>query len=342
VIKQRPGLALRPYSVPSTGLPVDLRLDGNEGSRPDPSLFEALVPDPAVLRAYPDARPLEARLGRRFGVAPDRVVVAAGADEVLDRLCRAFLAPGRTAVLPTPGFEMLERYAALAGADVVSPSWPGGPFPVDAVLAAPRPSLIAVTSPNNPTGAAASTADVLALADARPDALILLDAAYVEFADEDPTAAVLGRPNVVVVRTLSKAWGLAGLRVGFALGPPDVVNALRCAGSPYPVGALSLSLAAARLDQEPAMRRFVDVVRRERTALATSLVEAGFDVEPSQANFVFARGADPEAFCVALARRGIAIRRFPGRPGLEDAIRIACPGDVVSFARLLDAIEAVR
>jgi len=342
VIAPRPGLATRPYSVPSPGLPIDLRLDGNEGSRPDPTLFDVLVPDPAVLRAYPDARPLEARLGRRFDVEPDRVFVAAGADEVLDRLCRAFLAPGRRAVLPAPGFEMLDRYAALAGADVTAPPWPDGPFPCDAVLAAPRPSLVAVTSPNNPTGAVVSVADILRLADARPDALILLDAAYVEFADEDPTRAVLTRPNVVVVRTLSKAWGLAGLRVGFALGPPGVVRALRCAGSPYPVGSLSLALAAARLEQGDAMRRFVAVVRRERAALSAALAASGFDVVPSQANFVFARGADAACLQLGLARRGIAVRRFPGRPGLERAVRVACPGDADSFARLLAAIEAER
>jgi histidinol-phosphate aminotransferase len=322
---------------------VDLRLDGNEGSRPDAALFDALVPDPAVLRSYPDAGPLEARIAARFDVDPDRVIVTSGADEVLDRLCRAFLAPGRRAVLPTPGFEMLDRYAALAGAEVVAPRWLGGPYPLAEALAVESPSLIAVTSPNNPTGGIASTEDILRLADARPNCLVLLDAAYVEFADVDPTAAVLGRPNVVVVRTLSKAWGLAGLRVGFAIAAPDVVRALRCAGSPYPVGALSLTLAAARLETgEASMRAFVDRVRDERGRLAVALTAAGLDVVPSQANFVFAQIDDPEAFCLALARCGIAIRRFPTRPGLERAIRIACPGDERSFTRLIAAVEAYR
>ncbi len=301
------------------------------------------MPDPALLRAYPDAGPLEGILAKRLRVAPAQVVVTAGADEALDRLCRAFLAPGRTAVLPTPGFEMLERYAALAGAQVVSPSWLGGPFPVSAILDVPSPSLVAITSPNNPTGGVATVDEILAIADARPDTLVLLDAAYVEFAELDPTRQVLARPNVVVVRTLSKAWGLAGLRVGFAVGAADVIRALRCAGSPYPVSSLSLALATARLERgEASMRRFVDRVRDERTQLAAALAARGFDVVPSQANFVFAQGDNAESFVLGLARRGIAIRRFANRPCLERAIRIACPGDPASFSRLLRALEVVQ
>ena len=246
-----PGVAgVTAYRVPRHPAPVDLYLDGNEGLVAPSGLLAALEDEgPDVLRRYPDAGPLEAELARRLGVAPERVLVTAGADDGVDRMCRSLLAPGRELVLPVPTFEMFERFARLAGADVRTVPWTPGPWPVDEVLAVlgPATAMIAMVSPNNPTGSVADEDAFVTISRAAPGAVIAADLAYVEFADRDPTPRLLDLPNVVVLRTLSKAWGLAGLRVGYAAGPADVISWMRAAGSPYSVARPGLAVAARRL-----------------------------------------------------------------------------------------------
>ncbi|MEO6461960.1 MAG: aminotransferase class I/II-fold pyridoxal phosphate-dependent enzyme, partial [Candidatus Eisenbacteria bacterium] len=137
---------------------VDLRLDGNEGPAGPTALRDALATlDLETVRRYPDASALEALLAARQGVDPSCLLVTAGADEALDRACRAFLGPDRSLVLPVPTFEMIERYAALARARVLEVAWPAGAFPTEAVLEriATDTALVAVVSPNNPSGAVA-------------------------------------------------------------------------------------------------------------------------------------------------------------------------------------------
>ncbi len=324
--------------------PVDLRLDGNEGPLPDPAVGAALAAaDPALWRYYPARRGLEAEIADRFGLPPEAVLVTAGADDALERALRAVAAPGREVVLTTPTFEMLGRYARLAGAEVLEVPWWQGPFPVDKVLARAngRTAAIAVVSPNNPTGAVATAADLQTLAAAVPHALLLVDHAYVEFAEEDLTAAALALPNALVFRTLSKAWGCAGLRVGWVMGDPRVVGWLRTVGQPYSVAAPSLAAGAAALaaDDGP-RRRFVATVKEERERLAATL--AGLDAipYPSQANFVLARFADAAWVRDALAGLGIAVRRFPPESLLGPCLRITCPGDAAALARLEAALGA--
>jgi histidinol-phosphate aminotransferase len=336
----------RAYSVPRSATPVDLYLDGNEGAVPPCELFGVLATQGvALMRDYPSTRSLEGLLARRLGVAPEQVIVTAGADDALDRICRAMIEPGRTLVLPEPSFEMFRRYASLAGGAVVSVPWLQGAFPTQAVIDAVDAStaVVVMVSPNNPTGAVATAEDLEAVAAAAPEAIVIVDHAYVEFADEDLdlSAVARGLPNVVVVRTLSKAWGLAGLRVGYATGSEEVIGWLRAAGHPYAVAGPSLALAAGHLQNgEQAMGAFVDVVRTQRRSLETLLNDLGATAQPSQGNFVFAR--HPNALWVrdAMASLGIAIRAFPGRSGLEDALRIACPGNVADFARLEHGLRA--
>ncbi len=323
-----------------------LRLDRNEGPPPSPALLEALAGiDPEALRRYREVSGLEAALADRFDVQPDRVIVTAGADEAIDRACRAFLGRGRTILLPEPTFEMLDHFAALAGGRPTRVPWPAGPFPIDGFLARldAHPALIAVVSPNNPTGAVACADDVRRLAAAAPEALVLLDHAYVEYADADLTAAVADLANVLVIRTLSKAWGLAGCRVGYAIGSPTVVAALRAAGGPYTVAAPSVALALTQISLgETAVRDHVARVREERRSLGERLAALGVEPLPSQANFVYVEcGPPPRAPFVAAALRalGILVRDFPGRAGCETALRITLPGGEAKFERLVHALE---
>ncbi len=332
------------YAVSKPDAPIDVWLDGNEGAVPPATLVEILADAaPEVLRRYPSARALQEAWASRLGVEAERLLVTAGADEALDRTLRAFLAPGRELVLPVPTFEVLERYAAATGARVVAVEWREGPYPTEAVIAAvtPHTSVIAVVTPNNPSGATATAVDVGRIADAAPHAVVLVDLAYVEFAEDDPTAAVLRLPNVIVARTLSKAWGLAGLRLGCAVGPAELIGLLRAAGSPYSVSGPSVALGAGWLALgEPVVTRFVARVRNERARLAHTLERLGARPLPSQANFVLGRFDDAAWVRDALAALGVAVRAFPGRPGLEDALRITCPGEEGRFRRLVSALEA--
>lgn len=334
------------YSVPRPSVPIDLYLDGNEGLAPPDELLAELARGQSgqLLRRYTSTSALAAQLAQRVGVDPDRVLVTNGGDDALDRACRAMLEPGRNLVLPSPSFEMLWRYARLLGAAVRKPEWAGDEWPVDAVLDAidADTGCVAVVTPNNPTGAVVREADIRRVALGAPWALVLVDLAYVEFADEDPTLALADLPNVAVFRTLSKAWGLAGLRVGYTIASPPVVELLRAAGNPYPVSAASQVLASAWLDRGAGpVGEFVARVRAQRAELTALLTRVGAGPQASQANFVFCRPPDALALRDGLAARGMSIRVWPGHDELGGCARITVPGTQSGFERLTRGLEQV-
>jgi histidinol-phosphate aminotransferase len=336
-----------PYTVPRRATPTDLRLAGNEGPEPPSTLINEVLAElePATLREYPSARALELDLARRLGCAPAELIVTAGADDALWRACQCTLGPGRDLLVATPTFAMLPRYAELLGARLREVPWPDGPYPVDAILERLDDGVgaVALVSPNNPTGCVLTADDLRRVCEADHDALVLLDHAYVEFADEDLTSAARDYPNVVVARTLSKAWGLAGLRVGFATGAAPLISAMRAAGNPYAVSGPSLVLARARLELSSGdIERFVARARDERVEIAQALTRLGARTTDSHANFAFARTPRAVVARDALASLGIATRAWPGDPALGDAIRISCPGSKPGLDRLLRGLEACR
>lgn len=335
------------YSVPRALGPIDLHLDANEGDVPWQGL-EDCIRESRNLRRYPSAADLEAALAARFGVKPSQVIVTAGGDDALDRACRMTLSPTRSLLLSEPSFEMFRRYAELARASVDSVSWPSGPFPREQVLRAiaPRTGAIAIVSPNNPTGAVATGADVDAICAGAESSggnpLVIVDAAYAEFADEDLTSAALRNRNAVVVRTFSKAWALAGLRVGYAIGPEELISCVRVAGGPYPVSGLSLAVALRVLESgREAMLDQVRRVKSNRDTLARSLRQWGADAQPSQANFVLLRTPRAAEVHADLAALGIAVRRWTNRPGMADALRVTIPVDERDLSRLSSALESL-
>ena len=333
---------LRAYIPPEVPPFVDLRLDANEGAGPSEAAMAALRGAGAEsARRYPDARALEAAIAARHGVDPERVVVTGGGDDAIDRACRAFLEPGRDLVTHEPTFEMIGRSARLAGAAVRSTPWLGGGFPADELIGSisSETGLVALVTPNNPTGGVIPAVDVVRVARAAAGvrAAVMVDLAYAEFADDDPTAALAGESNVVIVRTFSKALGLAGLRVGYAVAPAGIADALRAAGGPYPVSGPALDAAASALGGN---RAFTERVRSERSRLSALLRELGCGVLDSQANFVAAAFDDADLVHRALASLGIAVRRFASRPELRGYLRITLPGCDRSFGRLERALRA--
>ncbi|MCC6624241.1 MAG: histidinol-phosphate aminotransferase family protein [Deltaproteobacteria bacterium] len=341
-----PLASLSAYKVPHHQAPIDLWLHGNEGAPPPAALWRALS-DVEVLRRYPSAAALEATLAASLDVPPEAVLVTAGADDALDRVFRAYLASGwgrREIILPEPTFVMLPHYARIVGAGVCSIPWPFEAFPEDAVLAAigPATRAIALVSPNNPTGAVIAPDAVTRIAHAAPDALVLVDLAYGELADVDlwQTARLL--PNALVFRTFSKAWGLAGARVGYVVGRPELLQPLRAVAPPYAVSGPSLAVAAARFATGlEDMHDYCARVRGERQALYDTLVAIGTAPVRSQANFVFTRlGRPARALWLrdALAGLGIGIRAFPAEPAIADGVRITCPADELGMRRLVAAL----
>lgn len=333
----------RPYTRPATDDLIDLRLDANEGPLPGPTLRAAIAAlGGETLRRYPDTSELEATWSAQLGIEARRLLVTAGADDAIDRVCRAALRDGGELILPTPSFEMIDRYTRLAGGQVRPVPWPRGAFPLEAVLEATTPDtrLVAVVSPNNPTGAVASAEQLRTLARRLPGVLILVDAAYAEFAEEDLSATALEFENCVALRTLSKAWGMAGLRVGCALGSKAWIDRLRAGGPPYAVSGVSLALARAALTAgHDEMRATVRRAREERSRISAALAEGGVEVQPSQANFVFGETDDPNLLAGGLRAQGIAIRRWQDRPELARGVRVSCPVDPEAMDRLEHAIR---
>lgn len=336
---------VRAYSPGEVPAWVDLRLDANEGPKADAETIDLLrTLDAETIRRYPDARALEARIAERLGVCDQRVIVTAGGDDAIDRVCRASLEPGREIVLHTPTFEMIRRSAELAGASIAACPWMDGPFPVDEFigLIGPRTGLVALVSPNNPTGAVIGVNDLVKICDAAASvgALVLVDLAYVEFADLDPTPLLADFENVVMVRTFSKVHGLAGLRAGYAVAPEAIAPMLRAMGGPYPTSGLSLALAARSLGDTERLARVRSRVRSERERLAVLCAELGLVALPSEGNFVLVRTPNAALLKDRLLAQGISVRAFAGKPGLEDALRITLPGDEAAFDRLTRAIRS--
>lgn len=332
------------YVSPSHGAPIDLRLDANEGPSPDAGVLDALERDLGEsLRRYPSVRALEAQLAARVGVRPEALIVTSGGDDALDRACRAVLGPGRGLVLPTPTFEMIERWADLAGGTTARVPWASGALPVDAMLGAVTAStgMIAVVTPNNPTGSVATPDDLRRLSEGAPHAVLLVDLAYEEFADEALTGVVRALPNAIGVRTLSKAWGLAGLRIGYAFGPARMIAWLRAAGGPFPVSSVAVALAGRWLETgESRVRMGIDDAKRGRARLERTLADLGAEVLVSQANFAAARVRDPTWVRDALAGLGIAVRAWPTREGCADLVRITSPLRDADTLRVERALRA--
>ncbi len=332
-----------PYRRPTPTRRNMLRLDGNEGDRPPGLLLRALgAQDARLLREYPDLSELERVIAALHGLEPDHVVVTAGADDAIDRVCRAYLEPGRELLVAVPTFEMIHRFAATAGGTVVTVPWRDS-FPTAEMIAAigPNTALVTIVSPNNPTGLVATATDLEQIAEAAESAYVLLDHAYADYATEDLTPAALEYENVMVVHTFSKAWGLAGCRVGYLLARPEVANVVRNAGNPYPVSALSIAVVAERLRTgEGSVMRHVGSIRDELARLRIHLEELGVSSPPSEGNFVFAELGDRAQFVYdGLAWCGVQVRYFPHREETKNGLRISLPGNEQDFIRLTQALD---
>ncbi len=329
------------YSPPSLRSNVDLDLSKNEGRSKTADLIGSIDRLDELVCRYPDTTPLRRQLARLHDLREDQLLVTAGGDDALFRCFLARLGPEKTAVTTTPTFEMVSIYANQVGSRLVEVEWWVGPYPTaDVIAAAGSTGVVFVVSPNNPTGATITEDELRKVSEAAP--FVVLDAAYAEFAGEDLTPAAMEMGNVVIVRTLSKAYGLAGLRVGYLLGPPTLIAEVSGFGSPYPVSSLSMALATETLIRDDnVVSLFVEEIRSERAQLTLLFETLGVRPLPSQGNFVLAETADASWVSHACASLGVGIREFPDRTGLESWIRVTLPGDSTDFERLKRTLTTV-
>lgn len=336
---------LPPYVPGRRGSGADIAaLASNESHyHPLPAAIDAVAEAAGRMNRYPDmaAVELRERLARHLGVTAEEVAVGPGSVGVLQQIITGLCDAGDEVVFAWRSFEAYPILVELAGARAVRvPLDDAEGHDLDAMAAAvtDRTKVILLCTPNNPTGVPISHDRLEAFLQTVPSGvLVVIDEAYVEYADAGPDSLALYRryPNVCILRTFSKAYGLAGLRVGYAVADPAVAEGLRRTALPFGVSALAQKAAIASLDAGEEMEARVSAVKLERARMAAELAAQGWKLQPSQGNFLWIR-ADGELLATlvdAFDNAGILVRAYQG-----DGVRITI-ADPASNNRVLRLLE---
>jgi histidinol-phosphate aminotransferase len=320
-----------------------VKLNTNENPYPpSPLVRRAVIAEAGgSLRLYPDpdATRLRRQAALTYGFDLDRVIAGNGSDDLLAMIARAFIGEGDALCRPVPTYTLYDTLVRIQGGRLQ-----GVPYPRDFALPEglfrTRAKVVVVASPNSPSGTAVPTSTLARLADRAPG-LLVIDEAYADFAEETALSLAREKDNVIVLRTLSKSFSLAGLRIGLGFGHPRIVEGLRKVKDSYNMSRLSVAAGEAALKDLPWMERNAERIRRTRERLSLALPETGFLPFPSQANFVLARRAGGKRAAKvyeALKKRRILVRYFD-TPRLADCLRISVGSDAEIDA-LLEALKA--
>lgn len=329
-----------------------IKLASNENPLgPSPLAVQAVQRELGGVNRYPDGGSyyLREKLAARHNLPMEQVFVGLGSSEVIDLLARALLQPGLEGLTAARSYPPYSISIAAAGARLVTGALDGYAYDLQAMAAAitPRTRVIFLANPNNPTGTyftAKEFADFLACVP--EDVLVVLDEAYCDYVEdaEYPQSVELlrsGRPNLVVLRTFSKVYGLAGLRVGYGLGPADLWAELNKLKTPFNTASVGQAAAIAAMDDTEHVQRSVASNRAGREQIAKGLAAQGVQCVPSATNFVFIEvGGDGDAFAARLLHEGVIVRpmRWMGFP---EAIRVSV-GTREENSQFLDAFARVR
>lgn len=331
MLKPREAVRAVPLYHPPLAGREGLRLDFNENTAGcSPRVLDRLRHlDAERLARYPERGPVEAHLGAFLAVEPEELLLTNGVDEAIHLLCEAYLEAGDEALIVVPTYSMYRIYAMGTGARVVTATL-GENFQFSAREVISRVSehtrFIAIANPNNPTGTVARKDELLQIAQAAPSAAVLIDEAYFEFYGETMLDARSEAPNLFVARTFSKAYGMAGLRIGALIGNAGQMQSVRRLASPYNVNAVALACLPVAIADQDYIRHYVAEVRESRGRLERSLAVGGIRFWPSQANFVLMRvgptGEDAAQFVEGMRQRGILVRDRSGDHACEGCVRI--------------------
>jgi histidinol-phosphate aminotransferase len=296
-----------------------VKLNTNESALPPSPKVIAAIKAAAdeSLRLYPSptAAPARQAIARHFGLEPTQVTLGNGADELIEMCLRAFVGAGDRVAYPTPTYPLLEPLCRLHDA-IPSPNPSGEMFTWSSELMDDPAPLKFLVNPNSPTGTWHGGVSV-ERALRRSKGLVVLDEAYVDFAFESQVGLLAKHDNLLILRTMSKSYALAGMRIGFALGSPELIADLDAVKDSYNLDRLSVVAAAAAIDDEDHHRKIVDHVVSERRWLELQLQELGFEHSPSEANFVFVKpavGNVAAAVVDALRERRILVRYYDRDP----------------------------
>ena len=323
-----------------------LRLDFNENTDGCSPRVLARIREITAeeLARYPERETVEAMVAAQLGLPPEQVLLTNGVDEAIHLLCETYLEPSHEVIVVTPTFSMYEIFAEATGAKVVRVQCGRDlqfPFKntLQAITRATR--LIAVASPNNPTGGVTTREQLLTIASAAPDAALLIDEAYHEFHGKTVLSEVVGQQSLFVARTFSKAYGLAGLRIGILAGPLEQMPMVRRVSSPYSVNTVALAVLPVALEDGAFVSSYVEQVKAGRLRLEQELTQAGIPWWPSEANFVLFRvGEKHRHFVAAMRQRGILVRDRSRDPGCEGCVRITV-GTEVQMDQCFEALREV-
>jgi len=319
--------AMKEYHPP-LGCRDALRLDFNENTLAcSPRVREVLGRISAgALTRYPEREPVEALVAAHLGVGAAQLALTNGVDEAIHVLFETFLEAGDELLLPVPTYTMYEVYASATDARAVSVQAADDlQFPFERLLAAitPRTKIIAIANPNSPSGSVATRAQLLDLARRAPHAVLLVDEAYFHFHGETVIDLVGTVPNLVVARTFSKAYGLAGLRLGFLAGPVELMRWVRRVLSPYSVNSLALACLPPALEDTAYLDWYIGEVLAARADVETALDAARIRRWPSRANFILIEIGPQHAEFVRLMRAaGVLVRDRSSDPGCDGRVRI--------------------
>ena len=325
-----------------------VKLNANENPfPPSPKVAEALHEAVnSVLRLYPDAMATELRekIAQLHGLSADNVLVGNGSDDLLAMILRSFVGEGEGVAAPRPTYPLYEVLVEIQNGTMQWVDFPPD-FSLPAGLADTGAKVTFVANPNSPSGTWVKPEAVAELAD-RLDGILVVDEAYVDFAHGDCVSLVGRCPNVIVLRTFSKSFSLAGLRLGYGLASPEIIEGMVKVKDSYNVNRFAIAAGVAALGDIEYMRANVATIRAERSRVASALSEMGFAVLPSHTNFVAARCTVPtaKALGAGLEERGFLIRTF-GDPRLDDWVRISMgtpEQNGVLLAEIQRLVEAQR
>jgi histidinol-phosphate aminotransferase len=330
---------LKEYHPPLGGR-EGLRLDFNENvDGCSPRVLQTLHSISAeTLNKYPEREPGERAVAQYLGISSAQLLLTNGVDEAIHLLAETYLEPGDEALISVPTFSMYEIYALATGALVRTvQSGEALGFPADDLLRAitPKTRLICIANPNNPTGAVAAREQLLAIVHAAPQAAVLIDEAYIHFGGESLLDQIDIVENLFVSRTFSKAYGLAGFRLGALAGSTAQLKMLRRVASPYNVNGIALTCLSAALDDRDYIASYIAQVLEGRSRLESFYLERNIPYWPSQANFVLAYFGDyRQTFVAEMRHRGILVRDRNSDPGCAGCVRITL-GNRLQTQRLL-------
>lgn len=338
-------LEMPEYHPPLAGRDNALRLDFNENTlSPSPVVMDRLRQIPAErLTVYPEREPVERQVAAHLGLPSNQLLLTNGVDEAIHLVCCAFLEPEDEAVIAPPSFFMYDVSISMMTRHLVRvQSDETLQFPFERFLAAlnERTKLIVVVSPNNPTGATVGRAEILAIANAAPHAVVLVDEAYFHFHGETVLDDLATTPNLIVARTFSKAYGLANLRIGMLAANPELIGYLRKVSSPYNVNGVALDCLTAAIEDDAYITWYAEQIRIGRERMMGGLDELGVHYFPSAANFVLMKiGPLHKELVAAMRKRSVLLRDRSSDPGCDGYVRITI-GIGEHVTRGLEALKA--